>query len=375
MSAPRPRILIVGGYGAFGGRAAERLANDGGLDIIVAGRSLARAQAAVAALGPNCTTTTSAAVMDAVAPDLATMRRLAPTVVINASGPFQTQDYTLAHAAINMGAHYIDLADASNFVLGFARDKDLDAAARAAGVIAVSGASTVPAISSAVLDQFVGQFNRLDEIHYGISPGNSFDPGPATTTSILGAIGRPFQTKVNGDWRTVHGWQGLSRHHFPGVGNRWMGYCNVPDLALFTERYPSLKTINFKAGVEVSLFHLGLWVMSWASRFGILKRPERLTNPLLAAKRWFGFLGTDIGGMFVTMHGIDQFGAPKSVHWHLIARQGHGPYIPTTPAVILAKKLARNAVSQAGASACVGLVSLTEIEQELADLDIRMTVS
>ena len=313
--------------------------------------------------------------MDAMAPDVASLANLAPHVVINASGPFQTQDYTLAHAAIKVGAHYIDLADAAAFVTGFNNDVTLDAAARAAGVIAVSGASTVPAISSAVLDQFVGQFSRLDEIDYGISPGNSFDPGPATTASILCAIGRPFQTKANSHWRTVHGWQGLSRHSFPGFGNRWMGYCNVPDLALFTERYPSLKTIDFKAGVEVSLFHLGLWVMSWAARWGILKRPERLTKPLLIAKKWFGFLGTDIGGMFVTMHGIDQFGAPKSVHWHLIARQGHGPYIPTAPAVILAKKLARNAVSQTGACACVGLVSLTEIEQELADLDIRMTVS
>ena len=375
MSTPRPRILIVGGYGAFGSRAAERLAREADLDIIVAGRSLVRAQAAVAALAPTSKATLSAAAIDAMAPDLVSLGRLAPTIVINASGPFQTQDYRLARAAINVGAHYIDLADASDFVLGFTREKDLDTAARTRGVLATSGASTVPAISSAVIDKFIRQFSGLEEIHYGISPGNSFDPGPATTASILGAIGRPFQTKTSERWQTVHGWQGLTRHHFPDFGNRWMGHCNVPDLELFAERYPSLKTINFKAGVEVSLFHLGIWALSWPSRWGLLQRPERLTSPLLKAKRWFGFLGTDVGGMFVTLHGIDRSGAPKSIHWHLNARQGHGPYIPTTPAVVLAKKLARNAVNQTGACACIGLVTLNEIEQELADLDIRMTVS
>ena len=116
MSTARPRILIVGGYGAFGSRAAERLAREADLDIIVAGRSLVRAQAAIAALAPTSKAALSAAAIDAMAPDLASLRPLAPTIVINASGPFQTQDYRLARAAIDVGAHYIDLADASNFV-------------------------------------------------------------------------------------------------------------------------------------------------------------------------------------------------------------------------------------------------------------------
>lgn len=368
----KPRILIVGGYGAFGARAAERLAREPDLEIIVAGRSLERARGAAVELSGKVVAMVEAVAFDAIRPDAAALHAIVPKVIINASGPFQSQDFTLARAAIDVGAHYIDLADASDFVVGFARDRQLDTAARAAGVLAVSGASSVPAISGAVLDQFSPCFSRLTSACIGISPGNSFDPGPATTASILGALGKPFTMKRDGNSVVVHGWQGLSRHHFPAMGTRWMGYCNVPDLTLFPERYPDLATVDFRAGVEVSVFHLGLWALSWPGRWGLLRRPESLSGPLLALKRRLSFLGSDVGGMFVVLRGVDADGASKTVDWHLVARQGHGPYIPTTPAVILAKKLVRGDTMQRGAQACVGLVTLSEIERELADLAITM---
>ena len=68
-------------------------------------------------------------------------------MLINATGPYQEQDYSLARACIAAGVHYLDLADARAFVTGIGV---LDAEARSAGVLAVSGASTVPGLSGAV---------------------------------------------------------------------------------------------------------------------------------------------------------------------------------------------------------------------------------
>ena len=50
-----------------------------------------------------------------------------PAVLINATGPYQRQDYRLARACIAAGVHYLDLADARDFVPGIAA---LDAEAR-----------------------------------------------------------------------------------------------------------------------------------------------------------------------------------------------------------------------------------------------------
>jgi saccharopine dehydrogenase-like NADP-dependent oxidoreductase len=68
-----------------------------------------------------------------------------------AAGPFQGQDYEVAQAAARAGAHYIDLADGRRFVCDFAAA--LDAEFRSTGRTALSAASTVPALSSALVER------------------------------------------------------------------------------------------------------------------------------------------------------------------------------------------------------------------------------
>jgi hypothetical protein len=365
-------ILIVGGYGTFGSRAAERLALSCSAGLIIAGRDLRKAEACAAALARSTGATITAAAIDAAAPDHATIRALAPAVVLNASGPFQAQDYTLARAAIAAGAHYVDLADARAFVTGITA---LDDDARRADVLVVSGASSVPALSSAVVDAYLPRFSRLDAIDIGISPANRFDPGLATTRSILGAIGRPHAARIDGRAAAVYGWQGLRRHRAPGIGARWLACCDVPDLALFPARYPTARTIMFRAGLEVPLLHFGLWGLSWIVRAGLLHRPDRLAAPLLALKRRLHWLGSDTGLMYVAMTGADPQGATLGLVWRCIARRNHGPSIPQAPATVLAARLAAGRETRRGATACIGLLTLADIRASLAGLDIDWTLS
>lgn len=366
------RIVIVGGYGAFGAHVAERLSRDGGFEIVIAGRSLAKAAAQAAMLATAGTRAKiRSAVLDATTASGDGVRALAPRVLINASGPFQSQDYRLARACIEAGCHYVDLADSRRFVCGIG---SLDADARAARVSVISGASSVPGLSSAVVLQLSEGLAALDEVHIGISPGNSFDPGVATTASIIGAAGKPFAARGGGQQITAHGWQGLHRRRFPEIGARWMSDVDVPDLELLPAHFPQLATARFTAGLEVGAFHLGLWAVSWLARAGLLRRPEALALPMLAVKRRLSILGTDTGGMFVRAVGRDKGGNRAERSWHLIARQGHGPYVPAIASVILARRLARDEGPAPGAMPCFGLFTLDEFEAEVADLDITCTL-
>ena len=273
---------------------------------------------------------------------------------------------------IAAGVHYIDLADARSFVAGIG---GLDEEAKRADVLVVSGASTVPALSAAVIDAYAPQFARLDSASIVIAPGNSFDPGLATTQSILSTLGRPFAAPLDGRTTAVHGWQELQRRPIPGLGRRWLGACDTPDLQLFPQRYPSLRTVRVFAALEVGAFHLGLWGLAGLVRAGILKRPERLAAPLLALKRTMRFLGTDVGGMVIALEGEGHGGERKRVDWSLIARRGHGPLIPAMPSVILAKRLLSGALTTRGAMPCLGLCTLEEFLVEVADLDIEAQVA
>lgn len=366
------RILIIGGYGAFGAHAARRLARQAGLEIVIAGRSAEKAARYAGELAVTANARIEHAAIDATAATPAAIRALEPRVLINASGPFQAQGHELARAAIAAGCHYIDLADDRAFVAGISA---LDAQARAAGVCVVSGASSVPGLSSAVVQHIASDFAQLDTIEIGISPGNSFDPGLATTASILSHVGKPHAELCDGSWRIVHGWQGLRLHRFPSLGPRLMASVDVPDLELLPARHPSLRTVRFAAGLEVPLFHLGLWGLSWLARAGIVRDLSNLAGPLLASKRRLRFLGTDQGGMFVRIAGRDRTEKAKTVEWHLIARAGHGPYVPAIPSVILARQLCAGNGPSPGAAPCVALFTLAEFEAEVADLSIALDKS
>lgn len=364
------RIVIVGGYGAFGAHAVERLAAEPSFQIVIAGRSEHKAAAHADRVRPTAQADIACAKIDATTATSREIEALDADVLINASGPFQDQRYELARACIASRCHYIDLADARAFV---SEIEQLDTEARAAGVCVISGASSVPGLSSAVVREYADAFASLDEIEIGISPGNSFDPGAATVASILGSLGEPFTRRGNGGEETAHGWQGLHRHDFPGLGSRLMCDVDVPDLDLLPAHYPQLRSARFFAGLEVSVFHLGLWGLSWLVRAGLVRNPASLTPALLRAKRTMGFLGSDKGAMYVAMRGTDEHGVRKSIDWTLVARSGHGPYVPAIASVVLAKQLAADAGPQPGAQPCFGLFPLAAFRAETEGLDISTT--
>jgi saccharopine dehydrogenase-like NADP-dependent oxidoreductase len=361
------RVLVIGGYGAFGARVSERLAREPKLNIIIAGRREDAARDAAHELSRTAQARVNHAAIDAASATSEALRSYGATVVINASGPFQDQTYNLARACIAARCHYIDLADARAFVTGIT---ELDDDARAAGVCVVSGASSVPGLSSAVVTAFAADIQDLEAIDIGISPGNSFDPGLATTASILGAAGEPHSVLENGRRRTAYGWQSLRRHRFPGLGARLMSSVDVPDLELMPQHFPSLQSVRFCAGIEVSAFHLALWGLAGLRRAGLMRDPGRLAGALLGAKRKFRFLGSDEGGMFVKLSGRDAKGEPRSIEWTLIAHSGDGPYVPAMAAVILAKRLAEGNGPAPGAQPCFALFTLADFEAEVYDLDI-----
>ena len=369
-SRDRCSVLVVGGAGAFGARVAELLARDTAVDLVLAGRRLAPLDAQAASLAAATGRPVRGVALDANRADARDIAELGVQIVINASGPFQTGSYALAEAAIGASCHYIDLADARVFVTGF---RQLDSAARAAGVLAVSGASSVPGLSSAVVSRYASDFGRIDAIDIAISPGNAFDPGVATVSSVLGGVGQPIRTLDGGAWTTVHGWQGLRRGSFGKAGRRWLGYVDVPDLELLPDHVAGVRRVRFQAGLEVSFFHLGLWAASWIVRAALVRSLAPLAPTLLAVKRRLSRLGSDRGGMVVELSGPGHDGAPKTLTWLLEALSGHGPYVPTLTAVALARRLASGAETRTGAHACQGIVPLADILAEAEGLSITAT--
>ncbi len=358
-------VLILGGYGNFGKRIAHALVN-ALVPVIIAGRNQEKAKALKDKMDTPLVET---ACFDAFTELGTALEDLKPAVVVNTCGPFQTSDYEISECCIRHGVHYIDLADGRDFVTGITA---LDEKARSQQVAVISGASTVPGLSSAVLEYFKNEFTQIDHMKFGISPGQKAERGLATTQGILTYVGKPLK-QFRGHKSAVYGWQDIYRQEYPTLGKRWMANCDIPDLDLLPERY-GLKSIQFSAGLELSFLHLGLWGLSWGIRLGLPLNLPRLASPLLKASNWFDDFGSADGGMHVVLTGKGQDGNPHTRKWFIIATDGFGPHIPTVPAIVLARKMAWGEKLEAGAQPCVGMVSLEEYLAELTDYPIKTYV-
>ncbi len=355
-------VLILGGYGNFGKRIAAALVAKG-IPVIVAGRNRQKAHALAEKLGKNA----EAASFDIHDQLEKHLQLIKPTVVINTCGPFQNADYSVAKICIANKVHYVDLADGRDFVTGIS---SLDDQAKAQNISVISGASTVPGLSSAVLEHYTDEFSTIDSLKYGISPGQKAERGLATTKGIMSYVGRPlkpFSSMTN----HPHGWQNIYRQDYPGLGKRWMANCEIPDLDLLPARY-GIKKIQFSAGLELSIMHLGLWALSWIVRMGIPFPLQRLGSPLLTVSNWFDVFGSADGGMHMIISGKDKDCKPHTRKWFIIAKDGHGPHIPTIPAIVLATRLAQGEYLSPGAMACLRLVSLEEYLAELNEFVVEV---
>lgn len=358
------RVLLIGATGVFGSRIALRLADDDRIQLILAGRG----RAALASLAASLPREPEVQVLDVSVEDLSgPLAQARPHLVIHAAGPFRAQDYRVARACIALRCHYVDLADGRAFVTGI---RALDDAARAAGCLVVSGASSVPALSTAVVDALRPRFAALDAIESAISPGNRTPRGDATVASILGYCGQPIRVWRDGSWSVVYGWMASRLLCFP-FGRRMVGACDVPDLELFPKRYPGVRTVLFRAGLELRLLHGATWCAAALVRLGLIRNLARHAARLRRLSEHVLGWGSDVGGMVVELRGHDASGQPLHLRWWLEAAKGDGPEVPVTPAVLLAGRLARGDLIQPGAQPCMGLLSLDEIVDGLSAYAIR----
>lgn len=360
------RVLIIGGYGNFGNFISKRLAQENNIQVVIAGRSISKAQALAKEINAE------AEFIDIHINLSVRLQEIKPDIVIHTSGPFQSQGYGVAEACIDYGAHYIDLADAREFVSGI---NILDEKAKQAGVIVLSGASSVPCLTSALVEHYKDEFAVLESLDYGITTAQKTARGVATTAAILSYTGQPFKTLINGEFQDIYGWQGLHVRKYPGIGWRLLGNCNVPDLEFFPKIYPDLKTVRFYAGLELPFIHFALWGLSWFVRVGLIKNLKASAPLLLKLSFLFDWLGSANSGFHMELSGRDKNGADKAINFELTARSGDGPYIPCMPAILIAKKLASREIEDAGASACIGIISKQEYLGALESLDISWTES
>lgn len=368
MNPDAPRIVVVGATGTFGERLARRLARWPDIVLVLAARRpapLETLRTALVAQGAAARIETT--VFDRDTPH--TLMDLEAFAVVDCAGPFQASDYRLAEAALAAGAHYVDLADARDFVAGFA--DALDGKARAAGRLAVTGASSSPALTQAVLDDLTQDWRVIDRIEVGISAGASGARGSSVIRAILSWAGRPVRVFTGGRWKARPGGGLLRRRAMRGLGPRWLSLAETPDLDLTPARFHTRDEALFLAGHETAIAQLGLWLATWPVRLGWARGLTPLAGLAGLALGLIASLAPDRGGMIVTAEGVGPSGQRQRDRWSLWADPGAGPNMPALPAAAVLRGLTNGDNALAGARACVGLVTTADILAQADGLGVH----
>jgi saccharopine dehydrogenase-like NADP-dependent oxidoreductase len=356
------KVLIVGGYGVFGGRLARLLLEDGA-DVVVAGRDLKTASEFTRRFGGT-------PLWVDIASDLAPVAAAAPAIAVDAAGPFQAygdDPYRLARFCIANGISYLDLSDDAAFTAGIAQ---LDAAAKAAGCFALSGVSSVPAISAAAVMALSRDLSELSVIETTIVPGNRAPRGRSVVASILSQAGEPLCLWRGGAWRQYRGWSETRTVTFGPNFHRRASLIGAPDLQLFPQAFGA-RSVIFRAGLELAVMHWGLALLGFLRSRRLLPKLTAFLRPVLWLSERLELAGTGRGAMAVEVTGLSG-DEPVRRRWQIVASDGHGPFLPAVPARAIVRTYA---AVQPGARPCLFDLSLPEIESALAGLSVQTAVS
>jgi hypothetical protein len=366
-------VLIVGGYGTFGGRIVELLDREPRLTLIVAGRSLAKAQAHCSGRR-NAKARLVPAAFDRTGDLAAQLAAYDPDIVVDASGPFQTYGearYDLIRACLAHGANYLDLADGSEFVAGV---EAFDETARKAGLFVLSGVSSFPVLTAAVVRKLSSDMSRIDTIHGGIAPSPYAGVGENVIRAIAGYAGQRLALRRSGEPATAYPFTEQRRYTIAPPGrlplkSTLFSLVDVPDLRALAGLWPETRTIWMGAGPVPEILHRMLIALAWLVRVGLIPSLSPLARLMHAASnrlRW----GEHRGGMFVEIAGAAGDGRPARRSWHLLAEADDGPLIPSMAVAALVHRAVEGRLPPAGARAAVRELELDDYERLFVSLTL-----
>ena len=355
------KVLILGGYGTFGGRLATLLADLEALHLLIAGRSLARADAFCAAYRGAARVHPLALDRAQIADALAAHR---PDLVVDASGPFQAygrDPYQVIEACLTAGVDYLDFADAADFVFGVSR---FDARATAAGLSVLSGVSSFPVLTAAVLRE-IGQSMDIVSVEGGIAPSPYAGIGLNVMRAVVSYAGGPVALRRGGRPFVARGLTESRRFTIavPGrlpLHSRRFSLVDVPDLRVIPPEHPGLTDIWMGAGPVPGILHRALNGLAKArARFGwpALTPLSPVFHAVLNRMRF----GEHRGGMIVRVKGVRE-GRESVKSWHLLAEGDDGPFIPSMAIEALIRKRLKGERPVPGARSAVRALELSDYD-------------
>ncbi len=353
------RVVVLGGNGFFGRHLVDDLLAGTDADIVIASRHATRSD------GGDRIQAIEGDIFDRSA-----LRRAfeGADVVAHCAGPFHTMPILPLDVAIEVGAHYVDIAEDREFGRAVS---ERAAQAEARGIAVLSGCSVVPTLSIAAARFLAGPLTSVEGIRTFVASDTARQRGRAMFETTLWGAGRHFDVLRDGRRRPVYGWSEPEWVTFPPPVGRRLLYLalEMSDLVV-TPELTGAGTVEFKGGSEHAFLNR---VLGLAARLRA-RRPsvdlERLLLPARAIAWIAGRFGTDCGAVMFEVSGIRD-GVRVTTNIAVMADHDGGR-IPTVPAAMAIEDLLANRLEMRGVIPPAAWLTRDRLLQGLWHRDLRV---
>jgi saccharopine dehydrogenase-like NADP-dependent oxidoreductase len=270
MTKSAKRVIVLGGLGQFGRTAAELLRNLGIEPVIASRRGKAQ--------------------LRVDADDAASVRTAlrAGDIVIDTAGPFHSRSLALAGAAISMGFDLIDLNDDLDYA---ERMLTLGARIEAGGIRVLSSASSVSAVSAAVVRR--SGVESPVRVSAFLAPATRHTANAGTARSLIRSVGRPIRIFRDGKLQIIKGWKEARSLVMPEPLEKVAGRLFESADALYLPRiWPSLREVTMYVDSKTPGANL---LLSLAARSPAVRK---LMETQIGLGTWFARrFGPSVGGI------------------------------------------------------------------------------
>jgi hypothetical protein len=322
--------VVFGGYGTFGSLVCRELARKG-TRVTVAGRDRLRAAALAAELGAGA----RGLGIDARDGDACRAALADAAVAVCCAGPFVTLGSALLDACLDVGCHYVDIAEDRGHA---GRVRGAGPAFRERGRAAVYGASSLPGLSGALAQlarDAAAAAASPERARVSLFIGNASPKGRAAVQSAVARLGRPVLAP-----------QGTLR----GFGEREVVTLPPPfgTRSVYTFDSPDYDLLPGLVGVSSVAVKVGFERRAATATFALLARlgsgyGERLARLL----GWLG--GVAPGGTTGGVVQVELFWKDGTVRRAALVGDGDGQRMAALPCVLAARALDDGSARASGA--------------------------
>lgn len=283
------KVLCIGATGRMGGSVARSLViHTTDVEVIVAGRRRDWGQRYARQLGPRA----SFRQVDIHDPEQLRRACQGVDLVFNSAGPFQMGETSVQQAALEAGAHHLDIADDIHFAR---EEKQRHTAFQQAGLSSLVTGGIFPGYSNLMAGELIERTGGARSVEMNYYIAGTGGAGPTVMSSTFLLTGVPAVEYIDGDPVQRQAFTGRKTVQFLSPANKKATfYLELPEAHSIFETY-RVPNVVARFGTAPEASNIATYLTGKVLPRSILRDTAKVASFVSSCKPWLDLMDKLVG--------------------------------------------------------------------------------